>query len=202
MKFDLSLLFGSLAICGLSFFNTGCATNREPLPQAEKVDLKRFMGAWYVIGYTPIIVDKAAHNGVEHYYLNPKNEIETTYSFRDGSTAGPIKTYKPKGFVYDKENNAEWRMQFIWPFKSDYIISYLSEDYDKTIIAHPSRKYAWIMQRSPEMDDTTYDTMLTKLKSAGYDTSVVKRMPHDWSNEQTRLKKIESAGKTEPLVPR
>lgn len=202
MKFDLTLLCGSLAICGLAFAGIGCATKHPPLPKAEKVDIERFMGAWFVIGYTPIIVDKEAHNAVEHYFLNEKQAIETTYSFRKGSLKGPIKTYKPKGFIHNKETNAEWRMQFIWPFKSDYIISYVSEDYDQTIITHPSRKYAWIMQRSPDMDTETYSNMLSKLKDAGYETSVIKRMPQDWSQDQERLKKVKAVGTSGPLAPR
>ncbi|MDM3870018.1 lipocalin family protein [Porticoccus sp. W117] len=192
---------------GATLFLAGCASHPEPLPRAQQVDLERFMGAWYVIGYTPTFLDKNAHNGVEHYYLKKsasggKDKILTTYQFRKGSFDGELKTLKPTGFVYDKDTNAEWRMQFFWPFKADYIVMYLSEDYQQTVIAHPNRRYAWIMQRTPEMPEDTYNQLLNKLEVAGYDPAIIKRQPQNWQNDQQRLADIERIGASEPLVER
>ncbi|MEO0508337.1 MAG: lipocalin family protein [Verrucomicrobiota bacterium] len=165
--------------------------------------IQDFMGAWFVHGYTPILVDKAAHNAVEHYYLNAKNEVETTYRFRDGSFTGKLKTYTPTGFPKkDDPSGALWQMQFIWPFKADYVIIYVSEDYQSTIIGHPNRKYAWIMDRSSEIEDETYNALLVKLEDAGYDTSIIKRLPQDWSEETERLERLNAIGADGPLVAR
>ncbi len=182
---------------------SGCATSHPPLPSAEKVDLEKFMGSWFVHGYTPIIVDKQAHNAVEHYFLNAKNQVETTYQFRKGRFDGPLKTYRPTGFPRaDDPSNARWQMQFIWPFKADYVILYVSEDYQSTIIAHPNRKYAWIMDRAYEIEDATYEALLKKLEAAGYDTAIIQRLPHDWSGESTRLEQIKKTGADAPLAER
>ena len=161
------------------------------------------MGTWFVHGYTPILVDKEAHNAVEHYYLNDKNEVETTYQFRDGSFDGELKTYTPKGFpVEDAPSGARWKMQFIWPFKSDYVIVHVSEDYQSTIIGHPSRKYVWIMHRSYELDGKTYQALVKKTKDAGYDTSIIQRLPQDWTNEKKRLERLKQVGASAPLADR
>lgn len=191
-----------LACLGVTTLLMGCATHSTPLPSAQSVDLERFMGAWYVIGYTPTFIDRQAHNGVEHYYLDDSGKILTTYQFRKGGFDGELKTYKPTGFVYDKDTNAEWRMQFIWPLKAAYVVMYLSDDYSQTIIAHPNRKYAWIMQRSPQMSDDAYNRMLMKLEQAGYDPSIIKRQPQDWRQDQQRLADIERIGASAPLVKR
>ena len=177
----------------MSLFN-GCATNRAPLPTPDFVDMERFMGRWYVVGYTPILVDKAAHNAIEHYRLDENAKVRTTYQFRDGSHDGELKTYTPVGWVHDERTNAEWRMQFIWPLRADYIILHVDAAYTETIIAHPNRKYAWIMTRSPEVDTEDYQRMLKQLGSVGYDTSIIKRLPHDWSGEAKRLQELEAAG--------
>ncbi|HKK17034.1 MAG TPA: lipocalin family protein [Opitutales bacterium] len=182
---------------------SGCASSNNPLPSANEVDLEKFMGVWFVHGYTPILVDKNAHNAVEHYYLNEKNEVETTYRFRDGGFDGELKTYTPTGFPEKGHpSHARWKMQFIWPFKSDYVIIHVSEDYQSTIIGHPSRKYAWIMDRAHEMDAETYEAHLKKLEAAGYDTAVVQRLPQDWSKEEERLKKLKEVGASAPLAER
>ncbi|MGC6425040.1 MAG: lipocalin family protein [Lentimonas sp.] len=172
----------------------GCAVSQAPLPTPGYVDLERFMGRWYVIGYTPILVDKEAHNAIEHYRLDEASKIQTTYQFRDGGFDGELKTFTPVGWVYDQESNAEWRMQFIWPFSADYIVLHVDANYSEAVIAHPNRRYAWIMSRSPEMDTGSYDRLLTKLEAVGYDLSVVKRLPQDWNCEAERLKQLQADG--------
>lgn len=180
----------------------GCATPQPPLPRAEQVDLEAFMGAWYVTGYTPLVVDKDAYNAVEHYALDKKGRVLTTYQFRKGGFDGPLKTYTPTGYIPDPGNPAQWKMQFVWPFKASYHILYVSDDYQETIIAHPSRKYAWIMQRSPRVDHEVYGGLLQQLADAGYDPSIVQAIPHDWEKEEARLKEIEAVGASRPLAPR
>jgi apolipoprotein D and lipocalin family protein len=196
-------VFTLTALIASFFLMSGCASSDTPLPTADNVDLEKFMGTWFVHGYTPILVDKKAHNAVEHYYLNDENQVETTYQFRDGSFDGELKNYTPKGFpVEDDPSQARWKMQFIWPFKSDYVIIDVADDYSSTIIGHPSRKYAWIMDRAKELDDKRYAAQLEKLEAAGYDSSILQRLPHDWSNETERLERLKQVGASAPLVDR
>lgn len=192
-KLTFKILGISAIVVCMSLLN-GCASSKAPLPMAKDVDLDRFMGRWYVVGYTPILVDKEAHNAIEHYRLDDENKIQTTYQFRDGSFDGELKTHTPVGWVYDEANNAEWRMQFIWPFRSDYIILHVDDAYGRTIIAHPNRKYAWIMQREPQISEADYEAMLQKLEAVGYDRSVVLKLPQDWSGEADRLENLKKLG--------
>jgi apolipoprotein D and lipocalin family protein len=182
----------SLLIIGLT---NGCALNDTPFPTAENVNIDLFMGRWYVHGYTPIIVDKNAYNGIEHYRLDADGKIQTTYQFRDGGFDGEIKTHTPVGWVHEKvASNAEWRMQFIWPFSAVYIILHLDADYSETIVAHPSRKYAWIMLRDDTVSDADYDRLLSMLEAAGYDSDIMQKLPHNWSGEAERLAEMEAYG--------
>jgi apolipoprotein D and lipocalin family protein len=163
-----------------------CATNRAPQLEAmdRRVDLERFMGDWYVIGFIPIALpffsEEGAHNGVENYRLTDEGIIETTYTFRDGGFDGPEKRFTPKGWVHDHETNAEWRMQFVWPFEAAYLIVYLDYEYEKTIIGVPDRENIWIMSRDPQMSDAEYQRMLSHAASLGYDVAKVKRVPQRW----------------------
>ena len=188
----ISLAAVSLAIMSLM---NGCALNDAPLPTAENVNIDLFMGRWYVHGYTPIIVDKNAHNAIEHYRLDAHKKIQTTYQYRDGGFDGEIKTLTPVGWVNEEVgSNAEWHMQFVWPFAADYIILYVDAEYSETIVAHPSRKYAWIMLRRDSVSDADYDRLLRKLKTSGYDTDIMQKLSHDWSGEADRLAEMEADG--------
>jgi len=165
---------------------TGCAGSSTPPLEAmdRRVDLERFMGDWYVVAFIPVTVpffsEEGAHNAVESYRLGEEGVIETTYTFRKGSFDGPEKRLTPKGWVHNEETNAEWRMQFLWPFKAAYLILYLDEDYQRTIIGVPNRKYVWIMSRDPELSDANYQELLDYVGRFGYDLSKVKRVPQYW----------------------
>ncbi len=199
-KLSTIVIYSLLLMCGLA--TVGCRTNHQAMQTAEHVDLERFMGPWFVQGYTPILVDKEAFNAVEHYYLDDESKIRTTYQFRKGAFDGELKTYTPVGTVYDSESNAEWRMQFIWPFQSKYIIFYLSDDYQQTIIAHPNRKYAWIMNRDPGIPEEIYQELLAQLVKEGFNPDDLFRVPQNWDHEPERLKHILEVGNSAPLAPK
>ena len=168
---------------------TGCASPSMPPLEAmtHEVDLERFMGDWYVIGFVPIAIpffsEEDAHNGVESYRLTEEGVIETTYTFRKGAFDGPEQRLTPKGWVHNTETNAEWRMQFLWPFKAAFLIVYLDEAYERTIIGVPNRKYVWIMSRDPELSEAEYQALLDRVALLGYDRGKVRRVPQRWAAE-------------------
>ncbi len=88
----------------------------EAMETVPFVDIKRFMGDWFVIANIPTFIEKDATNAIESYKLNKKGEIETTFTFYQNSPNGLKKEYRPKGFIYNSKTNAEWRMQFFWAF--------------------------------------------------------------------------------------
>ena len=165
-----------LALPVLMFY---CASP-QPMPTVDKVDLPRFMGKWYVIANIPTFIEKGAHNATEEYSLTPDQEIDTVFTFRADSFEGKEKKYNPRGFVVNRESNAEWKMQFMWPFKSEFLISYVNADYSQTIIGRTKRDYVWIMARTPQISENDYSKLVAFLAANGYDTAKIQRVPQRW----------------------
>ncbi len=185
-KFLSILMKTALPACGLLALGLGsCQSVSQPAAQptgrlqaiTRKVDLDRFMGDWHVIAHIPVFLEKEAYNAVESYELADDGTIPTTFKFNKGGFDGPVKTMHPKGFVHNRETNAEWKMQFLWPFKADYLITYLSDDYKTTIIGVPNRKYAWIMARTKTLPDAEYAALVEELKRQGHDVSKLRKVP-------------------------
>ena len=153
-------------------------TSGPPIHTVDSVNIEQFMGDWYVIAAIPTSIEKQAYNAVESYRLDEDGTIETTFSFNKGSFEGPLKVYRPRGFIQDKQSNAVWGMQFFWPFKAEYRIIYLTEDYSQTVIGRTQRDYVWIMARKPTMPDDDYTRILDFLKAQGYDLSQLRKVPH------------------------
>jgi apolipoprotein D and lipocalin family protein len=166
----LSLLFSLL-------FLVSCA-NREPLETVNYVDMNRFMGDWFVIANIPTPFEKDAYNPIESYQLNPDGTVATTFTFNKGSFDGEQKVMTAVGFIKNKQTNAEWGMQFIWPIKADYRIVYLDQKYQYTVIGRNKRDYLWIMARQSQIPDEVYSELQALLLGMGYDTELIQRAPH------------------------
>ena len=177
----MSRLLSSIVFLSL----VGCASY-PPMQTVEYVDLKRFMGDWYVIANIPTFIETDAHNAVESYRLDENGTIATTFSFRDGDFNGPLKTYHPRGFITDTKSNALWGMQFIWPIKADFRIVYLDEDYQNTIIARQARDYVWIMSRSPAVSEESFQQLRERVKELGYDISKLQKVPQQWPDSNDK----------------
>jgi apolipoprotein D and lipocalin family protein len=175
MKSLSMMAFGLLA--GL----VGCSSP-PPIQTASSVDLQRFMGDWYVIANIPTFIETGAFNAMESYRLHEDGTIATTFTFREGGFDGKEKTYHPTGFVVDKASNAVWGMQFLWPFKADYRIVFVDDDYRQTIIGRIKRDYVWIMARTPTIPEDEYQGLLDMIAAQGYDITQVQKVPQRWDH--------------------
>jgi apolipoprotein D and lipocalin family protein len=155
----------------------GCAHQPVRTSLMPHVDIPRFMGDWHVISSIPLASEKDAYSAVESYRLKEDGRIQTTYTFNEGSLEGPLKTYRPVGTVYDPTTNAEWRMQFIWPFKGVYLIHYVDDAYATTIVGGSNHSHVWVMARAPHISDALYQSLVARAADFGYDVTKLRRVP-------------------------
>lgn len=165
----------------------GCTGSGLPpvQPLDRPVDLQRFMGDWYVIAFIPIdlpfLSEKDAHNGVESYALAPDGQILTTYTYRDGAFDGPQRRMTPRARVANPPLNSAWKMKFSWFLPAgDFLIIDLAEDYSRTIISVPDRRWVWLMARTPVIPEADYQAMLDYLARAGFEVQAIRRVPQSW----------------------
>jgi apolipoprotein D and lipocalin family protein len=163
----ISLLCGLISAC----------SSVQPIETMQQVNLDRFMGKWYVIACIPTFIEKDVYNGVETYTLNGDGSIDTVFTFNKGGFNGEAKRHNPKGFVVENTGNAVWGMQFIWPIKAEYRISYVDEQYQQTIIARSARDYVWLMARTSKISDAQYDSLVKRIQDMGYDTKKLVKIP-------------------------
>jgi apolipoprotein D and lipocalin family protein len=121
-----------------------------------------------------------SYNAIENYRLEPDGTIATTFTFNKKGFDGPPKRYNPRGFVVDRVNQSTWGMQFIWPFKAEFLITFLKPDYSQTVIGRNKRDYVWIMARTPQIPEVDYQSLLKELADQGYDLTKLRKVPQQW----------------------
>lgn len=147
------------------------------LPTVAQVDLTRYMGRWYEISRYPNRFQRdCASDTSAQYTLRADRKVEVINSCRkqDGKT----KSVRGKAKVVDSKSNAKLKVTFFWPFYGDYWIIGLGENYEYAIVGEPSRKYLWILSRTPVMDDQTYQKVLEQVRTAGYDAAKLIKTSH------------------------
>jgi apolipoprotein D and lipocalin family protein len=72
--------------------------------------------------------------------------------------------------------NARLKVQFFWPFKGNYWIIDLANDYSWALVSDPNRKTLWILSRTPKMDDALYNSLIEKLVARGFEKEKIVKM--------------------------
>lgn len=162
----------------LSLVTFGCAStsaDKAPLTVVNSVDLERYLGKWYEIASYPAWFAKDCTATTAEYTLLPDGKIQVVNRCRKGRIDGPVKESKGKAEVVDTTTNTKLKVWFFWPFKGNYWIIDLDESYQWAVVGEPTRKYRWILSRTPQMDEEVYEAIVSHLPEKGYDPARLQR---------------------------
>jgi apolipoprotein D and lipocalin family protein len=149
----------------------------QPLQTVPNVDLNRYVGKWFEIASFPQRFQKRCHCTTAEYTPTDKGYIMVENRCNKDSVNGKQSSIKGKAFVVENTGNAQLKVQFFWPFKGDYWIIDLADDYSYAVVSDPKKKSLWILSRTPKMEDTRYQQVILKLKDKGFDLTNLKITP-------------------------
>jgi apolipoprotein D and lipocalin family protein len=141
----------------------------RPLPS---VDLERYAGTWYEIARIPNrFQDDCAGAATATYGLRDDGRIDVVNRCLDEDG----KVDEIEGIArLDKKGGARLEVSFFsifgWrPLWADYWILDLGEDYETSVVGEGSRKYGWILSRTPSISDERLAELFDVLREQGYD---------------------------------
>ena len=160
-------------------FITGCAqVSYLPLDVVDYVDLERYLGTWYEIASYPASFQSGCVATHAEYSLREDGKIKVVNRCSDKTLDGPERVAEGVARVVDEETNAKLKVSFFWPFEGDYWIIDLDEHYQWAVVGEPSRKYLWILSRTPVMGPDLYRHITGRLLQTGYDPGKLRRTVH------------------------
>ena len=156
----------------LFILSTTLIPQTNSLKTVDYVDLKKYVGLWYEIAKIPNnFQDQCVKGTTAKYTLKENGEIAVVNSCIDED--GDVYDAEGVAKVVDKNSNAKLEVSFVsflgWrPFWGDYWIIGLDENYKWAVVGTPSRKYGWILSRTPQLDKQTMDMIFEILEEQGY----------------------------------
>jgi apolipoprotein D and lipocalin family protein len=168
-------------LCSVYLLFMTSSVNSQPLQTVDRVDLDRYLGRWYDIASYPASFQKGCHCSTADYEIVPGKKyirvVNRCVKFKNGKSK--ISMAKGKAFVVEGSNNTKLKVQFFWPFRGDYYIIGLADDYSWALIGHPARKYLWILSRESFMPTDTYKQILEIIREKGYDLKKLQKTPQN-----------------------
>jgi apolipoprotein D and lipocalin family protein len=165
-----------IALALLFACSAGCTLRpTTPLPTVVSVDLARYMGEWYEIALLPNSFQSMCVADTQASYRLDGDVVRVRNRCR--KAGGGIEEANGIAKVVEGSHNAKLRVSFFRPFYGDYWILALDPDYRWVLIGEPSRKYGWVLSRTPTLDDASLQIALDRAASLGFDREAFRRTP-------------------------
>lgn len=149
--------------------------NQMDVMSVSNVDLKQYSGKWFEIArYQNKFQKNCIGNTTATYTLKEDGKFDILNQCVKKN--GTLIDAKGEGKVIDKTSNSKLEVRFapgylaflpsVW---GDYWIIDLDPAYQYSVVGDPKREYLWILSRSPEMKVSTYQEILRKVETMGYE---------------------------------
>ena len=149
----------------------------QALRTIQSLDVPRYMGTWFEIAKYPNRFQKqCVRNTSAEYSLQKDGTVKVMNRCQLASgdmdeaegqarQIGGLKS--PKLEVRFAPAWLSW-LPMVW---GKYWVIDLDPEYQLVAVSEPSQEYLWVLARTPQVDPTAYNALLTRLAQKGFDVS-------------------------------
>ena len=182
MKITLSKLVvaGSLlvSVCAIQSVFAESSRNEKAIQSVTSVntiELPKYLGRWYEVARLPMFFERnCASNVTAAYSLNSDStiKVDNQCQKKDGDKMQSI----GQAVAVD-ESNSKLLVTFLpswlrWTglAKAPYWVLKIDDNYTTALVGEPSRKYLWILSRTPKISPAIYQEYVAEAQRQGFDT--------------------------------
>lgn len=172
-----------ITLC-LNFVSCAGLDSRGELSAVVSVDLSRYAGTWYEIARLPMWFQRHCVDSKAIYSRRPDGAIDVHNECVTKS--GRVEQAEGVATVVDAKTNARLMVKFDNWFArlfgssrdGNYWILDLDPEYRTAMVGTPDRRYLWILSRSHQLDEATYQRLVERAQQLGYPVSELIRARH------------------------
>jgi apolipoprotein D and lipocalin family protein len=145
------------------------------------LDVQRYMGTWYEIAKFPNRFQaKCTAHTRARYLAQADGSVQVLNSCvtADGSTIDALGLAKQIGNATSPKLQVRFApawlswLPMVW---GDYWVIDLDTDYQLAAVSDAKREYLWVLSRTAQVNDKSYDALLDRLKAQHFDVSKLER---------------------------
>jgi apolipoprotein D and lipocalin family protein len=142
----------------------------QPIPS---LDLQRYAGRWHEIAHLPMYFQRHCVDDITATYTpRADGKVAVHNACRDETGAmqssdGVARTVPGKPGALKVRFAPDWLAWLPWVW-ADYWVVDLDPDYRWAVVGGPSRKYMWVLSRSPTMDRALFEQIRDRAAQRGY----------------------------------
>jgi len=165
-----------LSCLGILFFCYLVHADQPEVTSVNTLDTQRYIGKWYEIAAFPMFFQRnCIGDTTAEYALNDDGKIDVTNRCR---TKDGFDEAKGKAWQASPNSPSQLKVSFFWPFRADYWVIGLDDNYQWAVVGNPNRKYLWILSRTPDLNKIALEKALSTAKTQGYDLNQLKFTKH------------------------
>ena len=164
--FRILFLTGALAATA----GTSAAQPNTPVPA---LDLQRYSGQWHEIAHLPMFFQRKCVADISATYTpNPDGTIGVRNACRDKQggmrvSEGVARQVPGRAAALEVRFAPGW-LSWVPAVWADYWVIDLDPDYRWAVVGGPSRKYLWILSRTPGMERAQFEAIRARAAAKGY----------------------------------
>ena len=159
-------LWASLMCLGLS----GCVGIPDGTEPVKGFSLEQYLGTWYEIARMDHKFERDLSNVTADYQLKDDGGVRVL-NRGFNTSKGDWKEAEGKAYFVDDPSIGQLKVSFFGPFYASYnVIALDQEEYQWSLVTGPDKNYLWILSRTPKLDQTIVDELVSEAESLGYKT--------------------------------
>jgi apolipoprotein D and lipocalin family protein len=146
------------------------------------VDLTRYAGKWYEIARLPNWFQKNCAKGTTADYERLSDGEIRVVNACVKADGRPMRAEGRAKLADKRGPTSRLKVRFAPGFLSflpfvwgDYWVLDLPDDYSTALVGTPNHDYLWILSRTPQLDDATYQRIVEAAASQGFDVARLMR---------------------------
>lgn len=173
----MKAIYASLLALSTAFAHAadGAPPAVPPLTPIASLDVPRYMGTWYEIAkYPNRFQKKCVADARANYSLQPDGRVKVINRCRqaDGEINEAVGAVRQLGDAQSPKLKVRFApawLSFIPAVWGDYWVIDLDPAYQLVAVSEPKRDYLWVLSRTAKVAPATYDALLARLASRGFD---------------------------------
>jgi apolipoprotein D and lipocalin family protein len=165
-----------MLVCVVALSGAVAFADSLPVRSVQKIDLGRYVGKWYEVAAFPMFFQRQCiGDTTAEYAIRSDGDIAVVNRCR---TESGFDEAVGTAWAVAGTGNSQLKVSFFWPFRSDYWVIGLDDEYQWAVVGNPNRKYLWVLSRTPQLPRDQLDKALQAAASEGFDLTQLKYTAH------------------------